>query len=540
MRNRVNPASVSPTVLHTRRDALKVGLGGVAATLLASAAAAQTPAPTLAPTAVDPAKFSFDALSTAMRNRAASAYIQPSSDLPQAILDLDYDAYRRVLFRRDHALWANDAAGFQIQAFFPGFLYKDTAPLFVGDGAVFAPQVFTGADFEFLAPLDPTVFQSLQLPGVAGFRLNYPLERPDRFDEVISFLGASYFRALGQGNRYGLSARGLALNTATATAEEFPKFTAFYVVKPKPGDKALQLFAELDSPSVTGAFAFTVRPGPRTVVDVVQRLFFRNAVERLGVAPLTSMYYFGENDHDVREDFRPEVHDSDGLAVVRASGERLWRPLKNPADLALSYFEEVSPRSFGLLQRDRSFASYEDNEARYELRPSLVIEPMGDWGRGVIQLVEIPTNSEVNDNIVAFWVPETRPEAGSQFEFRYRMRWGDLEEPPDGLASVAGTLSGVGGNAADTSDNGYRRFAINFAGGTAANLPPDAVVDPIVDVPANARLVHSGISRLPDGGWRLAMELEKLDASPVELRAKLSVMQRIISETWLYQWVGEP
>lgn len=542
----------------SRRTALKYGLGGVI-TLLWTQARAQDPQsqpapgatppaaepapaqPAAPPTAVDLNAFSFDALTAAMRNRAAQPYQEPANELPQPIADLDYDHYRRILYRRDQTIWANEPLNFQMQAYFPGFLYKAITRVFVGDGTHFQPQVFSGANFEFLAPLDPSVFQNIQLPGVAGFRLNYPIDRPDLYDEIVSFLGASYFRALGMNNRYGLSARGLAINTATTTAEEFPRFTAFYIVKPQPSDETIQIFAELEGPSLTGAYAFNLRPGPQTIIDVTARLFFRGEVERLGVAPLTSMYLFGENDHSEREDFRPEVHDSDGLFIQRPNGERLWRPLKNPDDLALSYFTEASPKMFGLMQRDRDFSHYEDVEAHYELRPSLLIEPLGDWGRGAILLVEIPTESEANDNIVSFWVPEEKPKAGSQYEFRYRMHWGMLPDPLTHLATVAGTYAGVGGNAADTSDTGLRRFEINFVGGTAQNLPVDAVVVPVIDVPAEgARLVHSGISRLPNGGWRLSIELEKLNASPVELRAKLSFNQRIISESWLYQWTGRP
>ncbi|RIX99263.1 glucan biosynthesis protein G [Aureimonas flava] len=529
-------------------------MGGTLALLWAHRAGAQQPADPAAPvvqppaaapaapppTVVDLNAFSFDALSNAMRARAAAPWSEPARDLPQPIADLDYDSYRRILYRRDQTVWANEPLNFHLQAYFPGFLYKDTTRLFVGDGTRFQPQIFSGANFEFLAPLDPSTFQNIQLPGVAGFRLNYPLDRPDLYDELVSFLGASYFRALGMNNRYGLSARGLAINTATAVAEEFPRFTAFYIVKPQPGQEGIQIFAELEGPSMAGAYAFQVRPGVETQIDVTARLFFRGEVERLGVAPLTSMYHFGENDHNEREDFRPEVHDSDGLFILRPSGERLWRPLKNPEELALSYFGETSPKLFGLLQRDRDFSHYEDVEAHYELRPSLLIEPMGDWGRGIIQLVEIPTDSEINDNIVAFWVPEEKPAAGSQFEFRYRMHWGFNDQMESHQAMVAGTYAGLGGNAADTGETNLRRFEINFVAGTAQNLPGDAVVVPILEVPDTARLVHSGVSRLPGGGWRLSIELEKLDASPVELRAKLSYNQRIISETWLYQWTGRP
>ncbi|KAB0679709.1 glucan biosynthesis protein [Aureimonas leprariae] len=506
------------------------------------------PAPAAAPGAVPGAaagadgtvveNFDFDAFSAAMRQRSTQPFVENPIQLPEVLTKLTYDEHRAIRYIPDHALWRNDPINFQLQPFYPGALVRDTTRIFVGDGKRFQLQQFNGSDFEYRAPLDPSRFQNLVLPGVAGFRLHTLLEQPDYFDELVTFLGASYFRALGQGTRYGLSARGLAVNTATQTPEEFPRFSAFYVVKPNPGENEIRLFAELDSPSLTGAYAFTIQPGPQTVMDVTARLYFRNAVDRLGVAPLTSMFTFGENDRRQRDDFRPEVHDNDGLAIHRRNGERLWRPLRNPETLALSYFQEASPVAFGLLQRDRDFSHYEDTESHYELRPSLMIEPIGDWGRGMIELVEIPTKAEINDNIVAFWVPEKRPEAGAQYEFRYRMRWGLDAEAPYTLATVTGTYGGLGGNPADENPSDTRRFVINFSGGTIGNLPLDAKLDPIVTVPDGAELVHTGLDRLPGGGWRLSIELRRRNDTPIELSAKLSMMQRIVSETWLYQWTG--
>lgn len=533
---------VKQRIHHSRRSALKLGAAAFAIAAANSRAIAQTtPAQAEQPPSADAKTiddFDFESFSAMMRRRSETPYADNRPPLPEAVTNLSYDEHRAIRFRPDHALWRGDPVNFQLHAFYPGALLRDTTRVFIGDGKHFNLQSFTGADFEYRAPLDPTQFQSITLPGVAGFRLHYPLERPDYFDELVTFLGASYFRALGTGTRYGLSARGIAINTATPSPEEFPRFSAFYIVKPAPGSNEIRFYAELDSQSLTGAYAFTVTPGPQTIMDVTARLYFRNGVDRLGVAPLTSMFTFGENDRRNRDDFRPEVHDNDGLSIHRKGGERLWRPLKNPDELALSYFEEVSPVAFGLIQRDRDFSHYEDIEARYELRPSLMIEPLGDWGRGMVELVEIPTNSETNDNIVAFWVPEKKPDAGGQYEFRYRMRWAFQAEMPDGMASVGGTYSGVGGNPADEVSANGRRFAINFVNGTIDNLPPDAVLDPIVDVSDNAKLVHTALDRLPGGGWRLSLELEKLNSAPVELRAKLSMLQRIVSETWLYQWTG--
>lgn len=529
--------SVDKRISFSRRAALKAGLAAVAVAAANRDAPAQDQPPAATSAAVID-NFDYESFSAMMRRRAEQPFVENPIPLPDLLTKLSYDEHRAIRYIPEHALWRNDPVNFQLQAFYPGALVRDTTRVFVGDGKRFQLQQFNGSDFEYRAPLDPSLFQNIVLPGVAGFRLHYLLERPDYFDELVTFLGASYFRALGMGTRYGLSARGLAINTATQTPEEFPRFSAFYVVKPGPGENEIRLFAELDSPSLTGAYAFTIVPGHQTLMDVTARLYFRNAVDRLGVAPLTSMFTFGENDRRQRDDFRPEVHDNDGLSIHRRNGERLWRPLRNPETLALSYFQEVSPVAFGFLQRDRDFSHYEDTESHYEIRPSLMIEPVGDWGQGMIELVEIPTRAEVNDNIVAFWVPEKRPEAGSQYEFRYRMRWALDAAAAFHLAEIAGTYGGVGGNAADETPADTRRFVVNFSGGTIRNLPADAKLDPIVEVSDGAELVHTGLDRLPDGGWRLSLELRRRSENPVELRAKLIMLQRIVSETWLYQWTG--
>jgi glucans biosynthesis protein len=527
----------------SRRTALKTALAAGLASLIPPTAFAQDTAapqqPVNANVGTPDAPFTFDVLSEQMRERATRPYEAPANELPDVVANLDYDQHRAIRYRPDHALWRAEPVDFHLQAFHPGWIFRETTHVFIGRDGIYQPHTFTSEDFEYRPPLDPAAFQGIGLAGVAGFRIHAPLQRPDYYDELVTFLGASYFRALGVGTRYGLSARGLAINTATGEQEEFPRFNAFYIDAPRPGEHAIRLMAELDSPSVAGAFLFVITPGMQTEVEVSNRLYFRNEVSRLGIAPLTSMFTFGENDRAGRDDFRPEVHDSDGLCIERADGERLWRPLKNPQTLALSFFRETSPRSFGLLQRDRDFASYEDTEARYELRPSLLVEMLGDWGVGTIALAEIPTDSEANDNIVAFWVPEARPTAGSALEFRYRMSWGLDAQPPSSLATVSGTFVGVGGNAAATDPNpSARRFAINFEGGTIANLPDDAELQPLIDISGNAVLLHSGMSRLPGGGWRLSLEVERQDSDPVEMRVKLSMLQRIISETWLYQWTG--
>ncbi|MEN3792732.1 glucan biosynthesis protein G [Fulvimarina sp. MAC3] len=485
--------------------------------------------------------LTFDKLSERMAEKAKQPHSEPAPSLPQIVQDLSYDQHRAIAYRPDHALWRAEPVDFHLQAFYPGWVFKDTATVSIGRDGHYQPHIFRADDFEYRPPLNPADFDDLNFPGVAGFRIHAPLERPDYFDELVTFLGASYFRALGMGTRYGLSARGLAINTATSEQpEEFPRFTAFYIDAPKPGEHSIRLMAELDSPSVAGAYEFVITPGPQTVMTCRQRLYFRETVARLGIAPLTSMYTFGENDRADHDDFRPEVHDSDGLFIERENGEQFWRPLQNPEELALSFIGETNPKSYGLLQRDRSFESYQDTEARYELRPSLLIEPIGKWGSGTVELIEIPTATETNDNIVAFWIPEERAEAGSSMEFSYRMRWGLDVEPPQDRARVSSTLSGIGGNAADTDqEQTTRRMVVNFEGGPAADLPDNAKVEPEIEVTSAGRLLNSAVVRLPDGGWRVSLELERVEERPVELRVRLTMLRRSISETWIYQWTRE-
>ena len=253
---------------------------------------------------------------------------------------------------------------------------------------------------------------------VAGFKLIYPLNGP-KLDEIVSFLGASYFRPIGREQTYGASARGLAIDTATGRQEEFPAFRSFWLVKPEPDAHEFTVWALLDSPGASGAFSFRIRPGARTIVDATAILFMRHDLTLMGVAPLTSMFFTGKT-NPARNDFRPEVHDSDGLFIVSGIGERIWRPLSNPSALAVSSFLATNPRGFGLLQRERTFAQYQDTTANYHARPSLFVEPDGDWGDGEVRLVEIPTNSEYHDNVVAFWVPREPARRGQRLEYRYR------------------------------------------------------------------------------------------------------------------------
>jgi glucans biosynthesis protein len=477
------------------------------------------------------AAFGFDDVARQAQELAAAAYKKPDVNLPKALQELTYDQYRDIRFKPEQALWRKAKLPFELMFFHQGLYYNypvamhEIAPDGVHD-IRFDPSLFDYGKNQ----LDQNALRGL---GFAGFRVHYALNSPKYKDEVLVFLGASYFRALGKGQRYGISARGLAIDTALMSGEEFPRFTEFWVERPTPQARELHIYALLDSPRATGAYGFVLKPGVDTVVDVRARIFLRQNVAKLGVAPLTSMYYFGENHRLGIDDFRPEVHDSDGLSVQAGTGEWIWRPLVNPKRLLVTSFAVNNPLGFGILQRDRSFADYEDLESRYETRPSVWIEPKGNWGGGRIELVQIPTPDETNDNVVAYFVPDVSPAPLAPYDFAYRMLWQKENDTRPTLAYVAQTRRG----------HGYRRkpddtiaFMIDFEGDVLRGLPADTPVQGVVSTDSNVELVeantyHNDVTN----GWRLALRIRRQDdKKPGEMRAFLRNGGTTLSETWSY------
>ncbi len=519
--------------------AILAGAGALGRPVLAQESSA-VPADA-APVAPPPPPFSFDSLTDEMRALAAAPPAAPAPLNLDFLNALTYDNYRLIRFDPDRARFgALENSHFLLHAFHLGWLFKEAVQLYeVADG-VALPMGFDTDDFIYERESRAMVPQHMPLPGVAGFRLHAPVNRPDLFDELVAFQGASYFRALGRNSAYGLSARGLAVNTGLSIAEEFPRFTRFWVERPVPGANTLTIWAALESASLTGAYRFTITPGLETVMEVTARLFFRAKVEQLGIAPLTSMFLFSERNRKNFDDYRPKVHDSDGLGITRADGDVLWRPLSNPPRLASAYFSETAPKSFGLYQRDREFDHYQDDEAHYEKRPSCVVEPVGDWGKGVIRLVEIPSDLEVNDNIVAFWIPEAPALAGESREFSYRLRWGDIPfDPADDRAHVVETRIGEGGVSGVENTAGTRKFVIDFVGGLMDSLPHDAAEDlEIVANATNGEIVTKVLSRnTTDGIWRMVLDVRPAGGDTVELNAHIAGYGRKLTETWLYQWI---
>jgi glucans biosynthesis protein len=515
----------------TRRAALR-GAGALFASALLPAAQAQTPNPAAEILAeAEAVPFDRSTVVALARKLAASEFVPPPTELPEAFADLTYDQYRDIRSNRDAAIWAGTNLPFQLQLFHRGFYFENEIDVAIVDGdearhLSYSPDLF---DFGKLVPR-PLPTGDI---GFAGIRLLGLINRPDKFDEIAVFQGASYFRSLGRDQSYGLSARGLALKTAAPEGEEFPIFRSFWVETPIEDGQSIVVHALLDSQSVAGAYRFSIRPGVSTVMDVEAIIFPRVELTRVGLAPGTSMFFFGPNGrHDI-DDYRPEVHDSDGLLMVNGRGERLWRPLANPQELQTSAFVDVGPRGFGLIQRNRDFESYQDVEAAYERRTSLWVEPVGDWGRGAVTLIEIPSESEIHDNIVAYWAPREPIAAGAEFSFAYRLFWGQEPPLPPGGVHVAATRSG---RATLGGPSPIRLFVVDY--GVSTDAPDASAPDPEPMVSATAGKVdHVVIQRNPGtGGWRLTFQLDPEDAELIELRAELQFPDRRPAETWVYRW----
>ncbi|MGI3171597.1 glucan biosynthesis protein [Pseudooceanicola sp. C21-150M6] len=482
--------------------------------------------------------FSFDWLSERMREASGHEMDKPLM-IDGALAELDYDAYGHIRFDRSRNRWqSSEGSLFGMNAFHPGWLFKEPVLVHEVIDGKSRPMIFTTEDFEYDG-LDPDLISRLTFEGVAGVRIMNPLNRADVFDELVAFLGASYFRGLGKGTVYGLSARGLAVNTGMSEGEEFPRFSEFWLERPAEGQDQITIYAALDSKSVTGAYRFVITPGEDTVMDVTARLFLRRDIAQLGVAPLTSMYLFGGSDPGNFDDFRPAVHDSEALVMTLQSGETFYRPLNNPQKLASAFLGAENPTSFGLVQRTRSFEEYLDGEARYHLRPSLMVEPVGDWGRGAVRLLEIPSDQETNDNIGAFWVPHEPTRAGDALEYHYRLHWG-LTPEGDGSsqrARVLRTRVGKGGVSGVSDPVNRRKFVVDFSGGLLRELPADAEVTPSVSI-SRGDIVETVLSKIPGTDtWRLVIEARADSGSVAELKASVSGFDRVLTETWLYQWM---
>jgi periplasmic glucans biosynthesis protein len=383
----------------------------------------------------------FDQARDRARQIAAAPYQPATATLDDFWKNLNYDQHRDIRFKMDDGLWAKEQLPFSIDFFHPGWTARQMVAIREAADGKSEPLAFDRTLFDYGKQKIPASIASPQ--GYAGWRARCHLNSKDYMDEFLVFLGASYFRAIPAQAPYGLSARGISINSGLpGVPEEFPDFTEFHLHKPGKDAKTLEVHAILNGPSVAGAYRFMVTPGPETVMDIEAEITLRKPVKQLGLAPFSSMYWFGEGTHPKPHDFRPAVHDSDGLLMELGSGNMHFRPLEHTHNrFRHCVFTMENPRSWALVQRDRSFSSYQDLEARYHDRPSVRVEPVSGFDHGKLHLIEMPTIDETNDNVILLWEPSKAPETGKPFRFHYRLRW-LRDPPPSGLFQVRATRSG--------------------------------------------------------------------------------------------------
>ena len=480
-----------------------------------------------------PAIHTFLDLEAYASQLAQKPYAPPQTKLDPFFEGLKYDGHRDIRFKTDKARYLDQGDGYHVEFFHPGWMFKKTVSFAeILDGQP-QPVAFDKELFDYGKLKLP---DKLQYPeGYSGFRLLAPDSLTGKRFEFLVFQGASYFRAVTTTLGWGLSARGVAVNTIGGEPEEFPDFTHFWFLKPKPGDKTFKFFALLNGPSVTGAYEFETQPGDETVMTISGSLFLRKVVKLLGLAPFSSMFWFGENTHPKPLDFRPEVHDSDGLLIEQKFGPVIWRPLDNSKEMRHSAFAIDSVKGFGLLERDRDFNHFQDLEARYEKRTAVWVEPMEGFGRGTLHLIELPTGEETWDNIVTMWQPDHLPTAVEGLRFAYKLHW--QKEHEHNLAKVISTRYGEA--IATPDDPNDYLFVIDF---TKGKTPEGAAADwtPTIELnlPPDAKLLDKRVMANPEtGGWRAFF---KMDVPPamklLEMTCELTDGKQSISERWTYQW----
>jgi periplasmic glucans biosynthesis protein len=496
--------------------------------IAANAGAPKQPAPSLTLGQAHP--FSFDRLRGMARARAGSSYKPPERPAQDIVRTINFDVAQKIHFRPEFALWANGPGPYPIRLFNLRETVREPVRINLISGDTARPIVYDPRYFDWgNTGLDKTLPRNA---GFSGFRVmnGRNVER-----DWLAFQGASYFRAAGSDDQYGLSARGIAVNTAVSSREEFPIFTNFWIAEGATPDSPVTVYALLEGPSITGAYKFDIRHGRGDVMDVHAELFARADIDRLGVAPLTSMFWYSENNRHQASDWRPEIHDSDGLCLWTGSGERIWRPLANPPGVQTNSYMDNNPRGFGLLQRDRDFENYQDDGAFYNRRPSVWVEPRGNWGEGAVQLVEINTSDEIHDNVVAYWVPKAKLGAGKSLSLNYKLYWQDPEPfLPKSVAHVVSTRRGRAGIAGSQGQPGYK-FAIDFEGGPLADMPPRYDLKPVVSLSRGRVTAAYSIKVVGTKRWRAVFDAVFNGREPVNIRCVLQQNGKALTETWLYQ-----
>lgn len=508
--------------MHPRRDFLKLAMAGAMSG--ATSAFGVSLAATAAETANTPTPFGPNTVRDLSRALAKKPYEAPKAPLPDPFNSLTYDQYVAIRPKPGSAVWSGDNVGFAIEPLHRGFIFSTPMDIYIVEGGFARKLTYESSAFEFGKLVIPPNLPDI---GFSGFRVLRTVAGGSY--DVAIYQGASFFRAEARGQNFGVTARGLSIRTADPQGEEFPIFRSVWIEKPTLTDNVLVIHALLDSPSLTGAYRFTLRPGEATIIDTEMTLNTRAAVDHFGLGAMSATYLFGPLDHKRPDDIRPMVHEVDGLQMLTGKSEWVWRPVSNRNTLQISAFTDSNPRGFGLLQRNRSFEAYQDDDAHWELRPSLWIEPIGDWADGEVRLVEIPSDSENNDNLIVYWRPRTSLAANSEIAYAYRQFWcwSPPAKPP--LATVVESREGKFGAK-------LRRFLAEFTSEAFAKPERLAEIKPnIAAKPGRIVAVRTFPSK-ERMTFRVLFDLEPTSDGVSEIRLVLEAEGKPASETWLYRW----
>jgi periplasmic glucans biosynthesis protein len=504
-----------------RREFLGFALGGALAAVGARAGLGSAGAEPLG----QPVPFAADTVLKAAAQLAAAPFKAPDAPLPSLFSGLNFDQYASIRRVPGSAIWADDKVGFSLEPLHRGFVYTTPIAINIVENGLSQRVIYEAADFDFGKLQPPAAMGDL---GFSGLRI---LTASDQgFQDAAIFQGASFYRSRAKGQNFGVTARGLAIRTGDEPGEEFPLFREFWIEKPAPATNTLTMYALLDSASMTGAYRFTIRPMETTIIDTEMTLIARVATDKFGVGAMAAAYLFSGLDHRRPDDWRAGVYEATGLQILSGKGEWLWRPVSNRETLQISAFADLNPRGFGLLQRSRTFDAFFDDEGRWELCPTLWIEPIGDWGDGDLRLLEIPAASENNANIIAQWRPKAAMAAGASQALAYRQFWCWTPPSRPPLAVCTSSRSGKIG--------ARQRFTVEMTGDAFAD--PQKAASATADIQANpGKIASFRLYPYKDRrSVRVVFDLEPGSEPFSELRLTLNVDNQPASETWLYRWTA--
>lgn len=517
---------VENTIPMTRIDRRQALASGLAALAFAGAPAGAQDAPLPgADLFADGTPFERGKLVDHARALSRRPYTAPNAAMPDGLANLTHEQYSGIRSRPERLVWSGENPGLILEPLHRGSIYSAPVHVSVIENGMTRKLVYSPARYDFgklQAP--PGTIGDIGFSGVRILGLSTDLPVPR---EIATFQGASFLRSLARGQVPGAVSRALALRTGEPKGEEIPFFRALWIEKPTRGD-LIAIHALLESDSVCAVYSYTIRVGDVTLVDTEATLFPRVALDNFGLAGMQASYLYGWTDRRAVDDTRPVVYEVAGLQMQTGNGEWVWRPVTNPKQLQISAFSADNPRGFGFVMRDRDFVSFQDHDNRYDLRPTLWVEPIGDWQAGVVQLVEIPSDNEAHDNIIAQWRPKEPLAAGSEYSFAYRQYWTWLPPVRPNLALAFSTRIGRG-------PQRRRRFVVDFVGERAVSLRP-------ADIQATFWCSNNGMSNLrilsvnEQRPLRVTFDLDPGNETLIELRLVLMQGNEPVSETWLYRW----